>query len=139
MELFWQTTGTIKKGYGFSHFDHIHLLWLAAFLVIAVACSLVYKKCSEKGRRNMRYIFAALLLADELFKIIGLVTHGNYNPNYLPLHLCSINIILITLHAIKPNRVLGSVSLCHRHSRNLDGARISVLDEAPVFEFYASA
>lgn len=107
MELFWQTTGTIKKGYGFSHFDHTHLLWLAAFLVIAVACSLVYKKCSEKGRRNMRYIFAALLLADELFKIIGLVTHGNYNPNYLPLHLCSINIILITLHAIKPNRVLG--------------------------------
>lgn len=107
MELFWKTTGTIEKGFGFSHFDTMHLCWLAAFLVIVAGCCLLYRRCAEKGRRNMRYVFAALLLADELFKIIGLVTHGNYNPNYLPFHLCSINIFLIAIHAIKPAKLLG--------------------------------
>lgn len=107
MELFWKTTGTIEKGHGFSHFDMTHLLWLAAFLAVTVISCIIYKKYSEKGRQIMRYIFASLLIADELFKVIGLVTHGNYNANYIPLHLCSINIILIALHAIKPSRLLG--------------------------------
>ena len=93
MKLFWETSGTIGKGKGFSHFDLTHILWLVAFLLIAVCVCILYKKCSEKGRKIFRYVFAALLLADELFKVIGLSTHGNYTVNYLPLHLCSINII----------------------------------------------
>lgn len=107
MKLFWETSGTIGKGKGFSHFDLTHILWLAAFLLIAVCVCILYKKCSEKGRKIFRYVFATLLLADELFKVIGLFTHGNYTVNYLPLHLCSINIILIAIHAIKPSRTLG--------------------------------
>ncbi len=107
MELFWETTKTIGKGKGFAHFDLTHILWLVGFLTFTVFICIAYKKCSEKGRSVLRYILAALLLADELFKIIGLVTHGNYTVNYLPLHLCSINIILITIHAIKPSRLLG--------------------------------
>ncbi len=107
MDLFWKTTGTIGKGYGFSHFDTTHLLWLAAFLAVTVLACIVYRKCSEKGRQMMRYIVAALLLADELFKIVGLVLYGNYNANYVPLHLCSINIILIAIHAVRPFKTLG--------------------------------
>ncbi|MBQ8496509.1 MAG: YwaF family protein [Clostridia bacterium] len=107
MELFWKTTGTIEKGHGFSHFDTTHLLWLAAFLAFTVVSCMIYKKCSEKGRQIMRHIFASLLIADELFKVIGLVAYGNYNANYVPLHLCSINIILIAIHAIKPSKLLG--------------------------------
>ena len=33
---------------------------------------------------------------------------GNYLPDYLPLHLCSINIFLIAYHAWKPNDTIGS-------------------------------
>ena len=105
--LFWETSGTIEKGHGFAHFDLTHILWLVLFLAVAVISSLIYKKCTETGKRNMRYIVAALLLADELFKIIGLVSHGNYTANYVPLHLCSINIILIAIHAVKPSKLLG--------------------------------
>lgn len=46
--------------------------------------------------------------ADEAFKQIGLQIGGNFNWDYLPLHLCSINIFLIALHAWKPSRLLDN-------------------------------
>ena len=56
----------------------------------------------------MRYLYAGLLLLDEAIKIAGLAAFGNYDVSYLPLHLCSINIILIAIHAWKPNKILDN-------------------------------
>ena len=61
------------------------------------------KNCVKNGK-----IFAFLLIADELFKVIMLIIGGNYLPSYLPLHLCSINIILIAIHAFKPSKMLDN-------------------------------
>lgn len=33
---------------------------------------------------------------------------GNYLPKYLPLHLCSVNMILIAWHAARPNKMLDN-------------------------------
>lgn len=62
----------------------------------------------EKKRAQLRGLFAVLLLADEAFKQIGLQIGGNFNWDYLPLHLCSINIFLIALYAWKPSRLLDN-------------------------------
>ena len=106
MEYFWHITGDIPKGLGFSHFDATHLCWLGLFAVLAVVLSLLYRRLGEVGRRRFRYIMAALIIADELFKVVCLVIGGRYNVNYLPLHLCSINIVLIAIHAAKPSKAL---------------------------------
>ena len=108
MEYFFETVETAPKGIGFRHFDPCHLAWLAGFLLVTVAACMLYRRLNEKGRAVMRYVLAALTVADELFKISGLVACGNYTPKYLPLHLCSINIILIAIHAIKPSKTLNS-------------------------------
>lgn len=62
----------------------------------------------------MRYLYAGLLLLDEGIKIAGLAAFGNYEVSYLPLHLCSINIILIAVHVLKPSKTLGNFlySIC---------------------------
>ena len=108
MHYFFDTTGTIPDGMGFPRFGTIHLIWLGSFLAAAFLCSLLYRRLPASGRRIMRFVFAALLIADELFKVIGLAAYGNYTPQYLPLHLCSINIILIAIHAVKPSRLLDN-------------------------------
>lgn len=108
MSYFFDTTETIPEGMGFSSFDPTHLIWLGAFLATAFLCSLLYRRLPANDRRRMRFIFAALLIADELFKVVCLAAHGNYTPRYLPLHLCSINIILIAVHAVKPSRLLDN-------------------------------
>lgn len=105
---FLQTIETIPEGRGFPLFGKLHLIWLLVFVLMAVGCSIWYRKLGQDSRRRWRRIVAALMIADELFKIIVLVIGHNYNFTYLPLHLCSINIFLILWHAIKPNRLLGN-------------------------------
>ena len=108
MEYFFETTETIGKGLGFKHFDLLHITWLIFAAVISVTLSFFYQKSNEKTRKLLRIILAGLLLADELYKYIGLIIGGNFTPKYLPLHLCSINIFIIAIHAFKPSKMLDN-------------------------------
>lgn len=107
MRYFLDTTETVASGVGFSHFDLLHIIWLVIFVLVAVVNSLWFRKLTQNGRMRWKKTVALLLVADEIFKVIMLVVGGRYNADYLPLHLCSINIFLIAFHAWKPSKVLG--------------------------------
>lgn len=107
MQYFMDTTETIPEGVGFPHFGTVHLVWLAVFLILTVSCCLLYRRLSDKGRRVWRIVIAGLLVLDEIYKDVMLILGNRFLPDYLPLHLCSINIILIAIHAWKPSRLLS--------------------------------
>ena len=107
MQNFLHTTETVPDGLGFSHYDSLHLIWIAAALLICVLNILWYRKLSEKGKECWKKTVAVLIILDEVFKVVMLVIGGRYNVSYLPLHLCSINIFIIAIHAWRPSRVLG--------------------------------
>lgn len=108
MQYFWCSSESIPKGLGFSHFDDTHLFWLGLFLAVITACILHYRHLGTKGRSIWRKVVACLLVADELWKQIGLIAGGNWDPSYLPLHLCSINIFLIVYHSLRPGKLVGN-------------------------------
>ena len=108
MEYFFESTGSIKKGIGFSHFSPTHIGWLIAFVVLAALCCLFYVKCGEKGRKRFRMTLSGLIVLDEILKIVVLVAFGNYTKNYLPFQLCSINIFLIAIHVFKPSKIIDN-------------------------------
>lgn len=107
MQYFLETTETIAAGVGFSHYDSLHLVWLVAFLIITVLNCVWYRRMSLTGKDRWRKAVAILLMADELFKVVMLVIGDRFLPTYLPLHLCSINIFVIAIHAWKPSKLLG--------------------------------
>lgn len=107
-QYFFETKDTIAKGVGFKLFDLTHIFWLVLLVVLAVVLCLIYRRLSEKGRKIFRIVLASLIVADELYKIIGLLAIGKYTAGYLPLHLCSVNIIMISIHAFKPFRILDN-------------------------------
>ena len=108
MQYFLDTTGTIPENVGFSHFGQLHFVWLILFAVITVANSIWYRKLSDAEKSLWKKIIAALLVLDELFKTVMLFVGGRFTFDYLPLHLCSINIFLILLHAFRPTKTLNS-------------------------------
>lgn len=108
MKYFLDTTGTIPENVGFSHYDSLHLTWLALAAIFIITVSLVYRKQSTKKRTKTRKILAALLIADELWKMFWLTIGHRYELQYLPLHLCSINIFIIAYHCIRPNKTLDN-------------------------------
>ena len=108
MEHFLDTKETIPPGYGFTHFDTEHLIWLAAFVILLAVNIVLYRKLDESGREKWRKTVAALIVADEVYKMVCLFIGGNFLAEYLPFHLCSINIFLIAIHAWRPNRLLDN-------------------------------
>lgn len=108
MEYFLETVETVPSGLGFSHYSLTHLIWLALGVAFATICCVLYRNGSDTRRNKLKKLLAALVVADELFKMAGLTLGGNYTVDYLPLHLCSINIILIAIHVFKPTQLLDN-------------------------------
>lgn len=105
---FLDTTGTIEDGVGFSHFDTLHISWLGIFIAAVILNCLLYKRLTAQGRAYWRKSMAILLILNELFKMAILFAGNNYDWDYLPLHLCSINIFVIAFHAWKPSKLLDN-------------------------------
>lgn len=108
MRFFMDTTGTIADGNGFTHFGQLHLIWIAAFLSITLLSCLWFRKAGETGRRCWKRTVAVLLVLDEIFKQTMLLAGGRFNLSYLPIHLCSINIFIIAVHAFKASTLWDS-------------------------------
>jgi hypothetical integral membrane protein (TIGR02206 family) len=108
VEHFWKTVEVIPEGIGFAHYGALHLCWLAAFAVLAVLNCILYRKLGQKGRKIWRIVVASLLVLDEIYKQIPLFVNGLFTLEYLPLHLCSINIFVIAFHALKPTKSVGN-------------------------------
>ena len=108
MKYFMDTAETIEEGAGLSLFGATHLTWLAVAAVVITANCLWYRKLGTVGRDRWNKTMAILLVANELIKNIFLFIGGRFLPDYLPLHLCSINIFLIALHAWRPSEMLSN-------------------------------
>lgn len=108
MTYFWETVDTIAPGLGWRHFGPFHLAVLAVFLLLGAVLCRGYCGMDTDKRRRWRRTVALLLVADELFKDFGLLYGGNFSLDYLPLHLCSINIFLIALHAWRRPKLLDT-------------------------------
>lgn len=111
---FWESYESIQEGLGFDLFSLSHLLELAVAVLFVIAVTTLYKKADEKARKRLSFAFVVAVLLDELFKHVGLLAYGNWLPDYLPLHLCSVNIFMIVIFHYTKNQLVGNFlwSLC---------------------------
>ncbi len=108
MKYFFEHSESIPDGLGFSHFGPTHFVWIALFIIIAAAGALLYRRADARRRRALRIAVASLIVLDELVKTVFLISFGFWTVNYLPLHLCSINIFLIVFHVVRPCKTLDN-------------------------------
>ena len=100
MDTFLMTKFTIPPGYGMGAYSLGHFLWLAAIISATVAVAAKYKEMDGRHRRYLLYVLASAALLDELYKDIVPIVTGQWNWGFLPLHICSISIFVIMIHAI---------------------------------------
>ena len=108
MKYLLDTTNTIPEGVGFPLFGTVHLIWLGLCLAFVVGSCVVYRNLRSTQRDKMRIVFAIALIADELFKYAILIIGHRWLPEYLPFHLCSVNIFVIALHCIRPGKLIDN-------------------------------
>ena len=118
MSEFWYTKTTMDKlnpdYIRFEHFSPLHLFVTAVFFAIIICAMVFYRRLDEKGRQKFLYIMSALLIADELWKHILSAATGQWEWEFIPLHLCSINIFVCVINSFRRDKLTSEIlyALC---------------------------
>lgn len=99
------TPATIKELYGndyvsVKNFSLTHIVELSIAIIASIVIFKLYKKANEKSKTKILVCLNVLIWLDEIFKYIFTISTNQWIWNYLPLHLCSINIFVCTIHTI---------------------------------------
>ena len=108
MENFFYTSTTVPEGLGINHYGIEHLCWLAAAVLFIAGISLLYRKSDSRRRRKIQVVMAVLIVLEEVTRDIFLIVTDQFAVSHLPLHLCSVNIILIAVHACKRTKTVDN-------------------------------
>ncbi len=125
---FWYTVYTMKDKYGSSYksftlFSSTHLFWLALCVLLCIGGFILYRRADEKAQlKTLRGLSIAILITEGIRQVV-IISTGQWQPETLPLHLCSINIFVCLWHSIHPTSLAKHIlyTLC------LPGALIALL------------
>lgn len=122
-EYFWYTKSNIPDGVGFKLFGTFHILSILAAIAIIVGLALLFKRLGKKGRWTMIVIVGCSLLANEIFKDVFCLAVGEWEVDYLPFHICGINLILSFVYLFTRNRVIAQIL----YALGIPGASMALL------------
>ncbi len=106
--MFFVTIDHIPEGMGFQTFGLTHILWLLAGFIFCVAACLFYRKLSEDKRKRALKVLGRYIFLQEMAKNLVLICLGEFGWEYLPFHLCGINILLIAFDTVKRTKTVRS-------------------------------
>ena len=111
---FWFTTHSFCEKYGYSYrgfelYGTVHMFWLLLCFSLCVFGGMLYRRSSEKTRRAVLCTISGVLLTLEMIKYASLILTGQWEWQFLPLHLCTINIYVIFLYALHPNDLIAEL------------------------------
>lgn len=108
MNMFFVSSEKMPEGYGFHTFDMTHLIWLLVGLTVWVAACIFYRKLSDHKRKIALKVLGIYIFLQEMAKNLVLILLGDFGWNYLPFHLCGINILLIAFDVFKQTKTVRS-------------------------------
>ena len=107
MNPYLATKANIPEGYGHELFSLTHILTLLFTAALIYAVSRVYRRVDEKSRITIKRVIAFLLIADEILKDGNALLTGQWEWEFLPLHLCSISVFIVIIHSLTSSRILA--------------------------------
>lgn len=106
MPDFLKSRFTIEPGKGMDSYSLGHFIWLGLLFFLIFFLGKKYRAADEDKRKKIRIAIASLIMLDEIVKDIIMPITGQWDWNFLPLHLCSISVFVVFIHALTGNRML---------------------------------
>ncbi len=101
-----------KEAEGMGLFTVTHFVELLIAAVLIALTAFLFKKCNGVQRNRFLFVMVILLIADELVKQIGSAVLGMWEVGFLPLHICSVNIILAAEYYFTKSKVTAQLMYC---------------------------
>lgn len=84
-----------------------HIVSLVFVFVFAAIMYLILKRCSDKAKQWVLFVFTFPGIAAIIYELVA-----TGSPlQYLPLHMCSVNAMLLPITVLTKNKVLGNLVL----------------------------
>lgn len=106
MPDFLKSRFTIEPGKGMDSYSLGHFIWLGLLFFLIFFLGKKYRAADEDKRKKIRIAIASLIMLDEIVKDIIMPITGQWDWSFLPLHLCSISVFVVFIHALTGNRIL---------------------------------
>ncbi|NLF35269.1 MAG: YwaF family protein [Clostridiales bacterium] len=120
---FFMTRGQHPDRMGIARYGPEHLTALGLCVLFSAAAAAVYGRLSPRRRTVMARALAWSTVALEAGKDLFLLCRGAFGPDYLPLHLCSLSMLVLLADAARPTGLTGDLL----YSLTLPGAAAGVL------------
>ena len=106
---FWAEESDIPEGYGYDLLSAEHVTVLVLLCAVMVGILFAYSRSREQARTRLFRTIAVILPVLEAAKICFLIRIGHMGIGYLPLHLCSMSILLYPVIAFSHNQCLQTI------------------------------
>ena len=111
-KYFFLSKENLPDNVGFSLYDNQHLTWLFLITLFIIVLSKKYKEMSSYKKNITKKILGSSILLTEVFYQSILIFTGQFNVNYLPLHLCSLSVFLCFYDSFRPNNLVKEFIYC---------------------------
>ena len=111
-QYFWYTKDNIPEGLGFNFLGARHIItWLICLAVILTVC-FMFKKLDDKSKEFVIRGVGLSIVTIEIIKDIVVISLGQWDIEYLPLHVCGVNVILIAIWLFTRSRIIADLLYC---------------------------
>ena len=137
LKYFWTYETDLPPDVGVTTFGPVHLTWVAVVLLLIVIIILYYRKQNTMVRQRIQTGAAILLVAGYLGRWIWAASIGHYSiVEMLPLHLCTISVMVEFAAVISGRTILKEFGYCC----SLPGAISSIITPGmglyPILSYY---
>ena len=137
MNDFWKSYDITHAEYGADYrcyplYGTVHLMELAISLAFIVGAALWYRRSSARTRRRILVGVTALLLLDEAALLLGMALTGQWNWGYLPLHLCNIQRLRLSVQHDHGQKLVQRGAVCPLYPGRNAGTALPQLAGCPL-------
>ena len=109
MEYFWRQQDDIPQGLGYQLFGTTHFISVILTLAGVFLLVRIFSKLENERQERWLKAITLIMLSMELFKDGFLLSVNRFGLGYLPLHICSIGILIFLLNEFLPWRKAGEI------------------------------
>ena len=123
LNYFFEDPKNIPDEYKWSMYDHVHIAWLIAMVIICIISCILFNKASKEKQDKALKGLAIWIVIQEIIKDLLHWYEGTLELEHLPFHICGISIFFTLWYAFKP----GKLNAAYVYGMSLPGALCAMI------------
>ena len=113
LSMFWKERNDLPAGVGYPLWGRTHILSICALGLMILLLLILFLRCDAIRRERVIRVLPIIMVGLEVWKDMFLISVHRFTVGYLPLHMCSLGIVVFLLYAWgreRMRRIFGEIA-----------------------------